>query len=41
MIRNIRYQRDQRKLEEEEAICFSKEDDFTDASTARPENYES
>lgn len=30
MIRNIRYRRDQRQLEEEEEIWFNEEDDFTD-----------
>lgn len=30
MIRNIRYRRDQRQLEEEEEIWFNEEDDFSD-----------
>lgn len=30
MIRNIRYRRDQRQLEEEEEMWFNEEDDFTD-----------
>lgn len=30
MIRNIRYRRDQRQLEEEEEIWFNEDDDFTD-----------
>lgn len=30
MIRNIRYRRDQRQLEEEEEIWFNEEDDFPD-----------
>lgn len=37
MIRNIRYRRDQRQLEEEEEIWFNEEDDFTDVPTAKPE----
>lgn len=30
MIRNIRYRRDQRQLEEEEEMWFNEEDDFND-----------
>lgn len=37
MIRNIRYRRDQRQLEEEEEIWFNEEDDFTDVQTSKPE----
>lgn len=38
MIRNIRYRRDQRQMEEEEEIWFSEEDDFTDVvPTSKPE----
>lgn len=37
MIRNIRYRRDQRQLEEEEEIWFNEEDDFTDVPTPKPE----
>lgn len=37
MIRNIRYRRDQRQLEEEEEIWFNEEDDFTDVPTTKPE----
>lgn len=37
LIRNIRYRRDQRQLEEEEEIWFNEEDDFTDVPTAKPE----
>lgn len=38
MIRNIRYRRDQRQLEEEEEIWFNEEDDFTDVvQTSKPD----
>lgn len=38
MIRNIRYRRDQRQLDEEEEIWFNEEDDFTDVvPTSKPE----
>lgn len=37
MIRNIRYRRDQRQLEEEEEMWFNEEDDFTEVPTAKPE----
>lgn len=38
MIRNIRYRRDQRQLEEEEEIWFNEEDDFTDVvQTNKPD----
>lgn len=37
MIRNIRYRRDQRQLEEEEEMWFNEEDDFTETPTAKPE----
>lgn len=37
MIRNIRYRRDQRQLEEEEEMWFNEEDDFSDVPAAKPE----
>lgn len=37
MIRNIRFRRDQRQLEEEEEIWFNEEDDFTDVPATKPE----
>lgn len=38
MIRNIRYRRDQRQMEEEEEIWFNEDDDFTDVVPAnKPE----
>lgn len=38
MIRNIRYRRDQRQMEEEEEIWFNEDDDFTDVAPAnKPE----
>lgn len=37
MIRNIRYKRDQRQLEEEEEIWFNEEEDFSDVPAAKPE----
>lgn len=38
MIRNIRYRRDQRQLEEEEEIWFNEDDDFPDVvPTHKPE----
>lgn len=38
MIRNIRYRRDQRQMEEEEEIWFNEDDDFTDVvPTNKPE----
>lgn len=38
MIRNIRYRRDQRQLEEEEEIWFNEDDDFPDVvPTNKPE----
>lgn len=37
MIRNIRYKRDQRQLEEEEEIWFNEEEDFTDVPANKPE----
>lgn len=38
MIRNIRYRRDQRQLEEEEEIWFNEEDDFNDVvQTNKPD----
>lgn len=37
MIRNIRYKRDQRQLEEEEEIWFNEEEDFTEVPPSKPE----
>lgn len=38
MIRNIRYRRDQRQLEEEEEMWFNEDDDFPDvAPTSKPD----
>lgn len=38
MIRNIRYRRDQRQMEEEEEIWFNEDDDFTDVvPSSKPE----
>lgn len=34
MIRNIRYRRDQRQMEEEEELWFSEEEDYTDVVPA-------